>query len=185
MPGLVGQFDVGFALPLGHTSIWLRNAAGGSTGDRDDPLANFFFGGFGNNYVDNGEAKRYREVLSMPGFEIDAIGGRTFAKSMLELNLPPLRFEALGTPGFYVPWARSALFATALSTNFEDGDVRETVYNVGVQIDFQMHVMHRAADDAVVRLCARFRGRRPRRRRVHDLAQGPLMGAPRGPRSAQ
>ena len=98
MPGLVGQFDVGFALPLGHCSIWLRNAAGGSTGDRDDPLANFFFGGFGNNYVDNGEAKRYREVLSMPGFEIDAVGGRTFAKSMLELNLPPLRFEALGTP---------------------------------------------------------------------------------------
>ena len=29
---------------------------GGSTGDRDDPLANFFFGGFGNNYVDNGDA---------------------------------------------------------------------------------------------------------------------------------
>ena len=42
-----------------------------------------------------------------------------------------------------MPWARSALFATALSTNFEDGDVRETVYNVGLQIDFQMQVMHR------------------------------------------
>ena len=142
VPGFVGQFDVGFALPLGHSSIWLRNAAGGSTGDQDDPLANFFFGGFGNNYVDNGEAKRYREVLSMPGFEIDAVGGRTFAKSMLELNLPPLRFEALGTPGFFVPWARTALFAAALSTNFEDGDVRQTVYDVGVQIDFRLDVMH-------------------------------------------
>ena len=142
VPGLLGQFDVGFALPLGHSSIWLRNAAGGSTGDQDDPLANFFFGGFGNNYVDNGEAKRYREVLSMPGFEIDAVGGRTFAKSMLELNLPPLRFEALGTPGFFVPWARTALFAAALSTNFEDGDVRQTVYDVGVQVDFRLDVMH-------------------------------------------
>ena len=106
-------------------------------------MANFFFGGFGNNYVDNGDAKRYREVLSMPGFEIDAIGGRTFAKSMLELNLPPLRFESLGTPAFYVPWMRSALFASALTTNFEDGDVRETVYNAGFQIDFQMQVMYR------------------------------------------
>ena len=143
VPGLVGRFDVGFALPARHSSIWWRNALGGSTGDRDDPLANFFFGGFGNNYVDDGDAKRYREVLSMPGFEIDAIGGRTFAKSMLEWNLPPLRFESLGTPGFYVPWARSALFATALSTDFEDGTVRDTVYNVGLQIDFQMHVMHR------------------------------------------
>lgn len=79
----------------------------------------------------------------MPGFEIDAVGGRTFAKSMLELNLPPLRFDALGKPAFYVPWMRSALFATALTTNFEDGDVRETVYNAGFQIDFQMQVMYR------------------------------------------
>ena len=143
VPGVVGQFDFGFALPAGHSSIWLRSSAGGSTGNQDDPLANFFFGGFRNNYVDNGEAKRYREVLSMPGFEIDAIGGRTFAKSMLELNLPPVRFDALGTPGFYVPWARSALFATALATNFEDGSVRRMDYNVGLQIDFKMQVMHR------------------------------------------
>jgi hypothetical protein len=143
VPGIVGRYDFGFALPAGHTSLWLRNALGGSTGDRDDPLANFFFGGFRNNYVDDGDAKRYREVLSMPGFEIDAIGGRTFAKSMLELNLPPLRFEALGTPGFYVPWMRSALFASALSTNFEDGDFRQTAYNTGLQIDFQLQVMHR------------------------------------------
>jgi hypothetical protein len=142
VPGLVGQFDFGVALPFGHSSIWLRNAVGGSTGNREDLLANFFFGGFGNNYVDNGEAKRYRDVLSMPGFEINAVGGRTFAKSMLEVNLPPLRFEALGTPGFYVPWARSALFAAALSTNLENGDVRQTVYDVGLQVDFQMHVMH-------------------------------------------
>ncbi len=126
VPGLVGRFDVGFALPIRHSSIWLRSALGGSTGDREDPLANFFFGGFGNNYVDDGEAKRYREVLSMPGFEIDAIGGRTFGKSMLEWNLPPLRFESFGTPGFYVPWARSALFATALSTDFEDGSTCAT-----------------------------------------------------------
>jgi hypothetical protein len=143
VPGIVGRYDVGFALPTGHTSIWLRSSLGGSTGDRDDPLANFFFGGFRNNYVDDGDAKRYRDVLSMPGFEIDAIGGRTFGKSMLELNLPPLRFEALGTPGLYAPWMRTALFASALSTNFEDGDVRDTVYNAGLQIDFQLQVMHR------------------------------------------
>ena len=33
-------------------------------GDRDNPLASAYFGGFGNNYVDNGEAKRYREIFT-------------------------------------------------------------------------------------------------------------------------
>ena len=74
--------------------------AGFSSGDRDDPLANAYFGGFRNNYVDNGDAKRYREFLSMPGFEIDALNGKSFAKSMLEWNLPPLRFDISATPAF-------------------------------------------------------------------------------------
>jgi hypothetical protein len=49
----------------------------------------------------------------------------------------------LGTPGFYVPWARSALFASALATDFEDSDFHQTAYNVGLQVDFQLQVMHR------------------------------------------
>jgi len=142
-PGIFGKFDFGIPLPIGHSSVWLRNAAGVSAGDRDDPLANAYFGGFGNNYVDDGEAKRYREVLSMPGFEIDALGGRSFVKSMVEWNLPPIRFEALGTPGFYVSWGRPAVFATALVTDPQDGKFRTEAYNVGAQIDFQLHVLHR------------------------------------------
>jgi hypothetical protein len=48
-----GTLDVGFPLPIPHSSIWLRSAAGGSNGDAQQPLANFYFGGFGNNYVDS------------------------------------------------------------------------------------------------------------------------------------
>jgi hypothetical protein len=142
-PSLLGQFDVGFALPIGHSSVWLRNGAGVSSGDREDPLANVYFGGFGNNYVDNGKAKRYRELISMPGFEIDALSGKSFVKSMVEWNLPPLRFEKLGSPGFYASWARPALFATALVTDPQDGDFREDAYDVGLQVDIQLQVMHR------------------------------------------
>ena len=94
-----GSFDRGIALPVGHSSIWFRQAAGFSPHDRDEPFANFFFGGFGNNYVDRGDEKRYRETYSMPGAELNEIGGRNFVKSMVELNLPPLRFQRLGTPG--------------------------------------------------------------------------------------
>ena len=84
-------------------------------GNRDNSLASFYFGGFGNNYVDDGEIKRYREYDSFPGFEIDALAGRDFGKSVLELNLPPLRFEEVGSPGFFLGWARPALFVGALS----------------------------------------------------------------------
>ena len=72
------SFDYGLPLPLAHSSLWLRSAAGVASGDRDNPVANFYFGGFGNNYVDNGTIKRYREYDSMPGFEIDEISGSEF-----------------------------------------------------------------------------------------------------------
>jgi hypothetical protein len=142
-PGLFGQFDFGVPLPLAHSSVWLRSSAGASSGDRDNALANAYFGGFGNNYVDSGEAKRYRDVLSLPGFEINEISGRSFAKTMVEWNLPPLRFDSLGTRSFYARWARPAVFAAALVTNPDDGDFRRTVYDVGAQVDFDLKIQQR------------------------------------------
>ncbi len=97
-PSVFGTFDVGWPLPFDHTSVWIRTGAGVASGEVEDPLANAYFGGFRNNYVDNGEAQRYRKLLSMPGFEIDALNGRSFVKGMLELNLPPIRFESPGQP---------------------------------------------------------------------------------------
>jgi hypothetical protein len=142
-PSVLGTLDVGWQLPLRHSSLWLRTGLGVASGERDDPLSNAFFGGFRNNYVDSGEAKRYREMLSMPGFEIDALSGRSFAKAMLELNLPPIRFEKLGTPGFYGSWIRPALFTTALTTNPESDAAKVDAYNVGLQFDLQLQVLHR------------------------------------------
>jgi len=146
VPRLSGTFDVGFPLPLNHSSIWLRTAASVSEGTRTDPLANAYLGGFGNNYVDsgaNGSAQRYREPLDMPGFELDALQGKSVVKTMLEWCIPPVRFEALGSPGFYVSWARPELFAAALETDFSNAAFRQRAYDVGGQLDFQLHVMHR------------------------------------------
>ncbi len=136
-----GTFDRGFALPVGHSSIWFRQAAGLSPHDPADPFANFYFGGFGNNYVDRGDEKRYRETYSLPGAEIDEIGGRNFVKSTIELNLPPLRFQALGTPGFYVPWMRAAVFVSGLATNLDDRAAQRRVVSGGAQIDVSMSVL--------------------------------------------
>jgi hypothetical protein len=146
IPSIKGTFDVGFPLPLDHSSIWLRTGAAVSAGARDNPLSNFYLGGFGNNWVDsgaNGSVQRYRELLGMPGFEIDALQGKSVVKGMLEWCIPPWRFEALGSPGFYVSWARPSLFATALETDVTDAAFRQQAYDVGGQLDFQLHVMHR------------------------------------------
>jgi len=138
-----GGFDFGFALPLRNSSVWLYNSAGVANGNRDNSLASFYFGGFGNNYVDDGEVKRYREYDSFPGFEIDALAGRDFGKSVLELNLPPVRFEEIGSPGFFLDWARPAIFVGALAARPADGSGRRTVYNAGTQVDLRFTVMSR------------------------------------------
>ena len=111
-----------------------RYAPGAST----DPFANFFFGRFGNNWVDHASERRYRDPLRFPGVDFDEVGGKTFAKAMLEFAPPPLRFRRFGVSGFYCTWARAALFTTGLLTNIHDRDIRTLTANAGVQIDMKL-----------------------------------------------
>ena len=141
-PKFVGGFDFGFALPWKHSSIWLYNSAGTASGDRLNPLSKYYFGGFGNNYVDDGEIKRYREPYSMPGFEIDALSARDFAKSVLEWNLPPKHFRNVGTPSFFLGSIRPALFAAVLYADQANG-VDRTLSSIGAQVDFRFTLAHR------------------------------------------
>jgi hypothetical protein len=143
IPKVLGEFDFGFALPWKHTSLWFRNAAGAANGEVEDEFANFFFGGFGNNYVDQGRVKRYREFYAFPGFELNAVPGRNFYRGMLELNLPPILFRRAGSPGFYLSYARPALFASTLTTNMDDDTLRAQSRNFGIQVDFQFTVLTR------------------------------------------
>ncbi len=143
IPKIGGTFDFGFALPWKHSSIWLRNAAGVAFGEVDDELANFFFGGFGNNYVDRGSIKRYREFYTMPGFELNRIPGRNFHRAMLEWNFPPIRFERVGKPGFFMTWARPSVFVTSLMTNLDDSALKQEVTNAGMQVDFRFTILSR------------------------------------------
>jgi hypothetical protein len=141
VPKLHGTLDLGRALPIGHSSLWLRSAGGYSTRSRDEPFANFYFGGFGNNWLDRGNEKRYREFHAFPGLELSEVGGRNFAKSTLEWNLPPVRFRNVGKPGAYLTWARPALFASVLVTDVDDGTFRRTIGNAGGQLDFRFTLL--------------------------------------------
>ncbi|HSM52227.1 MAG TPA: hypothetical protein VLA75_12575, partial [Thermoanaerobaculia bacterium] len=130
---------LGFGLPLAwdHSSLWPQIAAGWSDGAAADPLANFYFGAFGNNWVDHGPVRRFREPWAFPGVEIDELGGRTFGKLLLEWRLPPLRVRRFGVPELYVTWASASLFGGALVT--EPGRDREaTAYDLGAQVDLRV-----------------------------------------------
>jgi hypothetical protein len=142
-PQILATYDVGFQLPLKHSSIWLRSSAGGGTGDPADPFANFFFGGFGNNWLDNGEIHRYRQFYAFPGAELNELGGRTFVKSILEWNLPPIRFSHFGATGLYGTWARTSLFLAGLATNIDRSDLRQNVGDAGAQMDFRFTMLSR------------------------------------------
>jgi hypothetical protein len=141
IPRTRGDVAFGHALPIGHSSVWFRQSAGFSPLERDQPFANFFFGGFGNNYVDHGDEKRYREYYSFAGAELNEVSGRNFVKSTVEWNLPPWRFARLGTPGFYATWLRPAIFVTGLATNLDDPSVRRALGNVGAQADVRISAL--------------------------------------------
>ena len=137
-PRLFTNVDYGIPLPVDHSSIWLRGSFGYSFGDRDDPFANFFFGGFGNNWVDHLSIKRYREYYSFPGMELNAIGGQNYGKLTFEWNLPPIRFRRFGFPALYFNWTRISVFSTGIRTNFDSKEGRRTLMNLGGQVDFRL-----------------------------------------------
>ncbi|NCF64137.1 MAG: hypothetical protein GWP58_14910 [Gammaproteobacteria bacterium] len=123
--------------------MWLYSSAGFANGDRDNSLANWYFGAFGNNYVDDREIRRYRKFFSFPGFDLDELSAQDFAKTVLEWNLPPMRFDSLGIPSLFLSSARTALFAGALAADIGDSQFRETYYDLGLQIDFAFTIAHR------------------------------------------
>ncbi|KPK65385.1 MAG: hypothetical protein AMS21_04830 [Gemmatimonas sp. SG8_38_2] len=133
-----GTFDWGFPLFADHSALWIRTAAGYGFGDPAEPFSNFYFGGFGNNWVDHQSIRRYRDFESFPGVELNAIGGTDFLKALVEWNPPPLRFRRLGFPALYCTWARLAVFSSGLVTGMTDEAFRTEAVNLGAQVDFKL-----------------------------------------------
>ncbi len=132
------NFDYGIQLPVNHFSLWMRSSFGHSYGDRNNVFANFYFGSFGNNWVDYLDTKRYRQYYSFPGLEINELGGKNFGKAMLELTLPPLRFRKAGFVSLYCNWVRMAVFSSGIITNFDKNIYKRKLINFGGQVDFRI-----------------------------------------------
>ena len=129
-------------MPIPNSSVWVYAHAGTAAGTRQSPLAAFYFGSFRNNYVDDRPVKRYREMESFPGFAIDEIATRRFAKVTGEVNLPPIRFAEVGTPAFFLSYVRPAIFAGGMATDEPDRSSHHYA-NVGVQLDLNFTVAMR------------------------------------------
>ena len=141
-PHLTGGVDYGVPLPLANSSAWIYAQAGIAGGRAASPLGATYFGSFRNNYVDNRPEKRYREIESFPGFGIDQVAARRFAKATGEINLPPIRFAEIGTPAFFLSYARPALFGGGMVLRAPDG-TRYRLANVGTQVDLAFTVAMR------------------------------------------
>lgn len=136
-PRAWATYNRGFLTPIRHSSIWVRSSAGKAFGDSGDPFSSFYFGAFGNNWVDKLDYSRYREYYSFPGVKLNQLGARSFAKSLVELNLPPVRFRQAGSTMAYVNWARLSLFSGALAAN-PGGERGRGYVNAGAQLDFRL-----------------------------------------------
>jgi len=138
-PRLNLDVSKGFLLPLDHSSLWFRASAGTAlAGNRNEPFAKFFFGGFGNNWVDYRAIRQYRNTESFPGIDINAVGGASYGRAQLEWTSPPLRFRRVGIPSWYLRWADLSLFATGLVTDVDNPTARRTMASVGAQLDVRL-----------------------------------------------
>jgi hypothetical protein len=132
------DLNYGVPLPISHASVWLYATGGVSAGSASEPYGNFYFGGFGNNYVDDKPYRRYHEPGSFPGVAIDAIAGHDYGKALLELNLPPVIFTHVGTPSLFANWASVALFAGGITADPGNSLPRRNVYDAGLQVDIRL-----------------------------------------------
>ncbi|HWO87536.1 MAG TPA: hypothetical protein VNL98_00140, partial [Gemmatimonadales bacterium] len=129
----------GFLLPLDHSSLWFRAGAGTAlAGARTEPFARFFFGAFGNNWVDYRANRQFRNTESFPGIGINEAGGRNYARAQVEWTSPPLRFRRVGIPSAYLRWAALSLFATGLVTDLDSAAARRTLLSLGAQLDVRL-----------------------------------------------
>ena len=139
-------------------------------GEPESPLGAYYFGSFRNNYVDNRPEKRYRELESFPGFDIDQIAARQFGKLTGEVNLPPVRFEEVGTAAFFLSYARPALFGGAMLPVARKRSYR--LFDVGAQVDLGFTVVMRLPMVFSVGVAAWFRRQGHRRTdRVARIAE--------------
>lgn len=140
-PAAKATFEKGFLLPVGHNnSFWIRSTVGQNFGDSNSSFGNDYFGGFRNNYVDNGAVNRFRTTLSMPGAPIDEICAHSYAKFNGELSFTPIRLNNFGALKCYPSYIQLTTFVNDLMADYwgSESSSRTNYISAGTQINIPL-----------------------------------------------
>lgn len=99
------------------------------------PQGKFYFGGFGNRYLENDPVEQYRKVFRFPGIPIYSIPAKQFGKITIENKLPPLRFGKACLGHHYLSHLDATIFAQGLAI---ERNWQSTWIDLGAQINFQL-----------------------------------------------
>lgn len=138
-PSLISEQHFGWLVPrIRNTSFWIRNSIGQTFGRSGSPFSKFYFGGFRNNFVDCQPVDQYRGVFAFPGAAIDAVSAGSFSKTMVELNLKPVRLRDVGFTWLYPTFVKSSLFGSHLMADPFSSSGRSHLFNAGIQADMEV-----------------------------------------------
>jgi hypothetical protein len=117
-----------------HNVFHLQLAAGLLENPKSLAIGKFYFGGFGNQILEDEPVKQYRDAFRFPGVPIYGLSSQRFAKIMIENNLPPLRFGGLNVGSHMLTHVDASLFGQGLLLSTKRDD---KWLNLGGQINLR------------------------------------------------
>ncbi len=115
-----------------HNVFHFKIAAGYHHDNKNLIQSRFYFGGFGNRYVENEKVKQYRKVFRFPGIPIYSLSTDRFVKIIFENNLPPIRFGSLGVGAHFINHLDFAFYTQGIYANSAPGNYW---IDIGAQIN--------------------------------------------------
>ena len=177
-----GRSIAGWRCRCGHSSVWLRSAAGFSPADRDEPFANFYL-------------RRLRQQLRRPRRREALPRVLQLSRRRAQRDRRPQLRQVDWSSGTCRRGASSArarrastrpgcgrrVFVGGLVTNLDAPDARTEVADVGGQLDFRLSALSALDLTLSVGGAAAFEDGRVRAR-SHDFAEGAALDARAGHR---
>ncbi len=111
-----GEWDNYSTFLFPHNIFHLKLAAGYVQKNNNLDQAHFYFGGFGNRYLEDAPVKQYRDVLRFPGIPIYSLLSDKFAKLLIEENFPPVRFDDVRIGEHFLNYIDMSIYSENLFT---------------------------------------------------------------------